>query len=183
MATIILRNADSASFIVHQVDLKTDEVQIIDNLNIIGDRLYYYNARYRDSVRSVRITSATFRQVYFGSNFFEIGDEQLNVLIDTGHCESSRPYSNDTCQVYVGKLFEPIAKEIGDKSLAQCYAEIEKKREAYRKVCNIQNTLLAIGSGKAPKSVEYNTNTLALDIETFLKNRKKCLAALKPKKK
>lgn len=183
MATIITRYCNSASFGIHTVDLTTDEVQIIDNLNITGDRLYYFNPRYVNSVRDVRITSSIFREARFGTELFEIGDEQLETLMTTGHCEASRAYRSDKCQVYVGEFFRPVAKEMGDKSLAQCYAEIEAKREEHRKVCNIQNALLAIGSGASIKSTEYDTGSLAADIETFLKHRKKCLAALKPKKK
>lgn len=183
MATIILRNSNSASFIVRSIDLETDEVQIIDNLNITGDRLYYFNSRYINSVRDVRIASSTFREVRFGADLFEISDKQLEALMTTGHSEANKAYSSDKCQVYVGEFFRLVAKEMGDKSLAECYAEIEAKREEHRKVCNIQNALLAIGAGTPIKPVEYDINTLAADIEMFLKHRKKCLAALKPKKK
>lgn len=183
MATIITRYSNSASFIIHTVDLKTDDVQIMDNLSIVNDRLYYFNPRYINSVHDVRITSSTFREARFGADLFEIGDKQLETLMTTGHCEAAKSYGSDKCQVYVGEFFRPVAKEMGDKSLAQCYAEIEAKREEHRKVCNIQNALLAIGSGAPIKPVECYDCSLAADIETFLKHRKKCLAALKPRKK
>lgn len=183
MATIIARGSNTTNFVVHSLDLNTDDIQIIDNLNINNDRLYYFNTSYYNNVRDVRITSVTFRQVCFGSDIYEIDDRQLETLMNTGHCEAGRGHSPVNCQVYAGKFFEPIAKEMGDKSLARCYAEIEAKREEHRKVRNIQNALLAIGSGTQIKPAECDINSLAADIETFLKNRKKCLAALKPKKR
>lgn len=183
MATIIIRYSNRANFVIKgTVDVTTDEVKIEDYLNIVKDKLYYHDDRYGDEVVAVDIKSPSFRRAMFGTNIYEIKDEQLEKLLRTGHAQACAAVSGYK-QVYVGKFFEPVAKEVGDQSLAQCYTRIEKERAEYRKKCGIQDALLAIGSGTVTKHVECDTGTLAADIETFLKNRKKCLAALKPKKK
>lgn len=183
MATTIIRYANRVDFVVKDtVDLSTDEVEIKDYLNIVKDKLYYCEDGWGDAVVAVDIKSANFRKVLFGTNFYEIEDAELEKLMRTGHALAHAPYYG-YLQVHVGKLFEPVAKERGDKSLAQCYARIEKERAEYRKKCGIQDALLAMGAGIIVKPAEFDGTLLAMDIETFLKNRKKCLDALKPKKR
>ena len=94
MATIIFRSSESTTFIIQNVDLKTDEVQIVDHLHITNDRLYYFNTRYCNSVRDVRITSATFRQIHFGTDRYMINNEQLEALMNTGHSEATKDYGD-----------------------------------------------------------------------------------------
>ena len=185
MATILIRYSNRANFVIKNgaVDLSTDEVQIADYLTIDSGKLYYHDYRYSNEVIAKSIRQSDFRQALFGTHFYRINDEQLDELMRTGQGWASGEYNTSNNRVYVGKFFEPVAKEVGDASLAKCYAEIEKVRAEYRKKCDIQNALLAIGTGTTIKPVEYNTDTLAADIETFLKNRSKCLAALKPKRK
>lgn len=185
MATILIRYSDRANFVIKdsRIDLSTDEVKIIDYLKIDSDKLYYHDYKYHHQVIAKGIKQADFRQALFGTSFYRISDEQLEELMRTGQGWVSDEYKTSKNRVYVGKFFEPVAKEVGDASLAQCYAEIEKVRAEYRKKCEIQDALLSIGTGTAVKPIEYNTDTLAADIETFLKNRSKCLAALKPKRK
>lgn len=185
MATILIRYSNRANFVIKdsRVDLSTDEVKIVDYLQITSDKLYYHDYKYRNEVIAKGIKQSDFRQALFGTNFYRINDEQLKELMCTGQGWASGEYNTSKNRVYVGKFFEPVAKEVGDASLAKCYAEIEKVRAEYRKKCDIQNALLAIGTGTTIEPVEYNTDPLAADIETFLKNRAKCLAALKPKRK
>ncbi len=184
MATILIRYSNRANFVIESgVDLATDEVQIIDYLKIDSAKLYYHDYRYSNEVIAKDIKRPDFRRALFGTNCYRINDEQLEELMRTGQGWASGEYNTSKNRVYVGKFFEPIAKEVGDDSLAKCYAEIEKARAEYRKRCDIQNALLAIGAGTTIKPAEYDTGTLAADIETFLKNRTKCLAALKPKRK
>lgn len=182
MATIILRYSNRANFVIKSLDLYSDEIKIEDYLYIETDKLYYYSD-FGHEVVAVKITDPNFRRALFGTNFYRINDAELEKLMATGEA-----YANGECGsrnlVFVGKFFEPKAKEIGDKTLAQCYAKIEEEREKYRKKCAIQDALLAIGSGTSINQAEHNsTDALAADIETFLKNRKKCLDALKPKKR
>lgn len=185
MATILIRYSNRANFVINSggVDLNTDEVQIIDYLKIDSNKLYYHDYKYYNEVIAKDIKRADFRQALFGTTFYRIDDEQLEELMRTGQGWASGEYNTSKHRVYVGKFFEPVAKEVGDASLAKCYAQIKKERAEYRKKCDIQNALLAIGTGTTIKPTEYNTDTLAADIETFLKNRTKCLAALKPKRK
>ena len=185
MATIIVRYSNRANFVIKDgiVDLSTDAVTVVDYLQIDSDKLYYYDYRYRNEIVAVPIKQADFRQARFDTNYYRIDDEQLEELIRTGQGWAWDEYKTSKNRVYVGKFFEPVTKEAGVASLAKCYALIETARAEHRKQRDIQNALLAIGSGTTIEPAEYDTDTLATDIETFLKNRKKCLAALKPKRK
>lgn len=183
MATIIVRYANRANFTIRgDVDLSTNKVQIYDYLQIANDKLYYHDNKYHNEVVAVAIKDNNFRRALFGTHFYGIPDDQLEILTSTGRCYATGDYGSKN-MVYAGKHFEPVAKKIGDKSLAECYARIEKAREQYREKYRVQNALLAVGSGAVAKHADTNNDTLAADIETFLKHRKKCLAALKPKKK
>lgn len=182
MSTIFIRWANRAGFEIHhrQIDATTDAVQILDYAKAEPDSLYYVRSNH-EYVRK-RIADASFNSCLIGSTMYALTDEQAQVLVNTGEAVAVGDYGVPSIKVYLAPAAAKLLERVGNESLARCYAKLAEARDKYKQKALLQQALLAVGNGQ-PIKQPVDNDTLATDIETFLKNRDKCLAALKPKRK
>lgn len=182
MATIFIRYANRAGFEIKygQIDATTDAVQILDYAKAEPDSLYYV----RDNYEYVRkqIEDISFNSCLIDSTMYALTDEQAQVLVNTGEAVAVGNYGVSSIKVYLAPAAAKLLEQVGNESLARCYAKLAEARDRYKQKALLQQALLAAANGQ-PIKQPVDSNTLATDIETFLKNRDKCLAALKPKRK
>lgn len=182
MSTTFIRWANRAGFEIKNglIDATTDAVEIIDYAKAEPDSLYYVRNNW-EYVRK-RIADASFNSCLIGTTMYALTDEQAQVLVNTGEAVAAGDYGASSIKVYLAPAATKLLEQVGNESLARCYVKLAEAREKYKAKELLQQALLAAANGQ-PVKQPVDSSTLAADIETFLKNRTKCLAALKPKRK
>ena len=181
MPTTFIRWANRAQFEIRNgvIDDTTDDVEILDYATAEPDSIYYVrnNFNYERS----RIAETDFNRKQIDLTIYTLTDDQVQTLIDTGTAIADGDYRVSSIKVYLASEAAKLLDQIGNESLAKCYARLVEARNKYKRRQSLQRALLAASNGYSPKHTAVDT--LATDIKTFLENRDKCLAALKPKQK
>ena len=182
MATTFIRWANRAGFEIKNgsIDVTTDDVEIVDYAKAEPDSLYYVHNDWEYERK--RILDADFNTKSIGTTMYRLSDDQARVLADTGEATAIGECGRSSVKVYLAPAASKLLKRVGDESLARCYAKAAEAREKYKQKQSLQQALLAAATGQ-PIKRPLTGDILAADIKTFLKNRDKCLAALKPKPK
>lgn len=182
MATIFMRWANRAGFEIKNgsIDVTTDDVEIVDYAKAEPDSLYYVHNDWEYERK--RIVDADFNTKLIGTTMYILSDDQTQLLADTGEATAIGECGRSSVKVYLAPAASKLLKRVGDESLARCYAKLAEARDKYKHKCSLQQALLAAVAGQ-PIKQPLAGDILAADIKTFLENRDKCLAALKPKPK
>lgn len=182
MPTTFIRWANRAGFEIKNssIDVTTDDTEIVDYAKAEPDSLYYVRNNWEYERK--RITDADFNTKLIGTTLYRLTDEQAQVLADTGEAIANGDYGATSIKVYLAPAAVKLLKRVGDESLARCYAKVAEARNKYKHKQSLQQALLAAATGQ-PIKQPVAGDILAADIKTFLENRDKCLAALKPKRK
>ena len=182
MPTTFMRWANRAGFEIKNgvIDATSDDVEIVDYAKAEPDRIYYVRNNWEYEPK--RITDTDFNTKLIGTTMYRLTDDQARVLVDTSEAIAYGDYGSAPIKVYLAPAAAKLLKRVGNESLARCYAKLAEAREKHKGKQALQQALLAAATGQ-PIKQPTNADTLAADIEVFLENRDKCLAALKPKPK
>lgn len=174
MATKIIRYSDRAEFMIKnlEVDLATEDVEVVDYVHIDENHIYFIGGSDKELKYNV-IGSKDWKEALIGHDFYSFNS--CDELIKTGHTKAT--YYHRSVDVYAGLYAVKVINEMGEKSLAKCYAYIAERRKAHEK--NLADIALLRATAKNVPSTEDTAENLVEDIKWFLDNRKEIKAKCK----
>lgn len=174
MATRIIRYSNRAEFKIEnlEVDYATEDVEVVDYVKADENHVYYIGGSIKELV-SKEIGSRNWQEGLIDHDFYHFND--CEELIKTGHTKAY--YYNRSVDVYAGLHVKKALDELGEKSLAKCYAYIAERRKVHEK--SLAEIKLLRATAKNVPATEDTAESLVEDIKWFLDNRKEIKAKCK----
>lgn len=174
MATKIIRYSNRAEFKIENlvVDLATEDVEVVDYVHIDENHIYFIGGSAKELKDNV-IGSRDWKEAIIDNDIYRFnGCEEL---IKTGHTKAT--YYHRSVDVYAGLHVKKVLDELGEKSLAKCYAYIAERRKEHAK--NLADLEMLRATAKNVPATEDTAESLVEDIKWFLDNRKEIKAKCK----
>ena len=174
MATQIIRYSNRAEFMIRNlaVDFTTEDVEVVDHVQIDEDHIYFIGGFHKELVAK-EIGSRDWKEAIIDNDIYKFnGCEEL---IKTGHTKAT--YYHRSVDVYAGLHAKKVVDEMGEKSLAKCYAYIAERRKENTK--NLADIELLRSTAKNVPATEDTAENIVDDIKWFLDNRKEIKAKCK----
>ena len=174
MATKIIRYSNRAVFQIENlaVDFTTEDVEVVDYVHIDENHIYFIGG-FRKELKDNVIGSRNWKEAWIDNDMY--GFNACEELIKTGHTKATCYHRS--VDVYAGLHAKKVVDEMGEKSLAKCYAYIAERRKEHAK--NLSDlALLRITAKNVPATADTAENIVD-DIKWFLDNRKEIKAKCK----
>lgn len=174
MATKIIRYSNRAEFQIENlaVDFATEDVEVVDYVNIDINHIYFIGGSRKELVAK-EIGSRNWKEGLIDHDLYQFND--CDELIKTGHTKAT--YYHWSVDVYAGLHAKKVIGEMGENSLAKCYAYIAERRKEHAK--NRADLELLRATAKNVPATEDTAENLVEDIKWFLDNRKEIKAKCK----
>lgn len=174
MATKIIRYSNRAEFQIENlaVDFATEDVEVVDYVHIDINHIYFIGGSRKELVAK-EIGSRNWKEGLIDRDLYQFND--CDELIKTGHTKAT--YYHRLVDVYAGLHAKKVIDEMGEKSLAKCYAYIAERRKEHAK--NLADIELLRATAKNVPATEDTAENLVEDIKWFLDNRKEIKAKCK----
>ena len=174
MATKIIRYSNRAEFQIENlaVDFATEDVEVVDYVHIDINHIYFIGGSRKELVAK-EIGSRNWKEGLIDRDLYQFND--CDELIKTGHTKAT--YYHRSVDVYAGLHAKKVIDEMGEKSLAKCYAYIAERRKEHAK--NLAEIELLRATAKNVPATEDTAENLVDDIKWFLDNRKEIKAKCK----
>lgn len=174
MATKIIRYSNRAEFQIENlaVDFATEDVEVVDYVHIDINHIYFIGGSRKELVAN-EIGSRNWKGGLIDHDFYQFND--CDELIKTGHTKAT--YYHRSVDVYAGLHAKKVIDEMGEKSLAKCYAYIAERRKEHAK--NLADIEMLRATAKNVPATEDTADNLVDDIKWFLDNRKEIKAKCK----
>ena len=174
MATKIIRYSNRAEFQIENlvVDFTTEDVEVVDYVHIDENHIYFIGGAYKELKGNI-IGLRDWKEALIDHDIYRFND--CAELIKTGHTTATYYYRS--VDVYAGLHATKVLKEMGEKSLAKCYAYIAERRKDHAK--NLADIDLLRSTAKNVPATEDTAENLVDDIKWFLDNRKEIKAKCK----
>lgn len=174
MATKIIRYSNRAEFQIENlaVDLTTEDVEVVDYVQIDENHIYFIGGSYKELKDNV-IGSTDWKEALIDHDIYRFNS--CDELIKTGHTKAT--YYHRSVDVYAGLHATKVLNEMGEKSLAKCYAYIAERRKEHAK--NLADIEMLRATAKNVPTTEDTADNLVEDIKWFLDNRKEIKAKCK----
>lgn len=176
MATQIIRYSNRAEYMIKnlQVDLDSEEVNVADYAQVDDNHIYFIGGSDKELVAK-EIGSERYKRAFIDHNEYCIDERSFEELIKTGQCTAT--YYNRSVNVYAGLHAMKVLNEMGEKSLAKCYAYIAERRKEHAKALSDAERLRATAKKSASDANTFDN--LVEDIKWFLDNRMEIKAKCK----
>jgi len=174
MATRIIRYSNRAEFQIENlaVDFTTEDVEVADYVYIDENHIYFIGG-FRKELAANKIGSKDWKEALIDNDIYRFNS--CEELIKTGHTTAT--YYNRSVDVYAGLHATKVINELGEKSLAKCYAYIAERRKEHAK--NLTDIEMLRATAKNDSATEDTAENLVEDIKWFLDNRKEIKAKCK----
>jgi hypothetical protein len=174
MATKIIRYSNRAEFQIENlgVDLATEDVEVVDYVQVDENHIYFIGGPCKE-LQANEIGSSEWKEALIDHDIYRFND--CEELIKTGHTKAT--YYHRSVDVYAGLHATKVLNEMGEKSLAKCYAYIAERRKEHAK--NLADIDLLRSTAKNVPATEDTAENLVEDIKWFLDNRKEIKAKCK----
>jgi hypothetical protein len=174
MATKIIRYSNRAEFQIENlgVDLATEDVEVADYVQVDENHIYFIGGPCKE-LQANEIGSSEWKEALIDHDIYRFND--CEELIKTGHTKAT--YYHRSVDVYAGLHATKVLNEMGEKSLAKCYAYIAERRKEHAK--NLADIDLLRSTAKNVPATEDTAENLVEDIKWFLDNRKEIKAKCK----
>jgi hypothetical protein len=174
MATKIIRYSNRAEFQIENlgVDLATEDVEVVDYVQVDENHIYFIGGPCKE-LEANEIGSSEWKEALIDHDIYRFND--CEELIKTGHTKAT--YYHRSVEVYAGLHATKVLNEMGEKSLAKCYAYIAERRKEHAK--NLADIDLLRSTAKNVPATEDTAENLVEDIKWFLDNRKEIKAKCK----
>jgi hypothetical protein len=174
MATKIIRYSNRAEFQIENlgVDLATEDVEVVDYVQVDENHIYFIGGPCKE-LQANEIGSSEWKEALIDNDIYHFND--CDELIKTGHTKAT--YYHRSVDVYAGLHATKVLNEMGEKSLAKCYAYIAERRKEHAK--NLADIDLLRSTAKNVPATEDTAENLVEDIKWFLDNRKEIKAKCK----
>lgn len=166
MATKIIRYSNRAEFEIENlvVDLTTEDVAVADYAHIDENHVYFIGGSHKELVAK-EIGEKDWKEALIGTDFYSFID--CAELIKTGHTTAT--YNHRSVDVYAGLHAQKVIDEMGEKSLAKCYAYIAERRKEHAKdLADIESLR---STAKNLSATEDTAESLVEDVKWFLDHR------------
>jgi thymidylate synthase len=177
MATKIIRYSNRAEFKIENlvVDFATEDVEVVDYVHIDENHIYFIGGfgGFPKELVANEIGSNDWKQALIDHDFYRFND--CEELIKTGHTKAT--HYHRSVDVYAGLHAKKVVDEMGEKSLAKCYAYIAERRKEHAK--NLADIDLVRSTAKNVTATEDTAENIVEDIKWFLDNRKEIKAKCK----
>ena len=176
MATKIIRYSNRAEFMIRNlvIDFTTEDVEVVDYVQIDENHVYFIGGFHKELVAK-KIGSRDWKEALIDHDIYHFND--CEELIKTGHTKATATYSHRSVDVYAGLHAKKVVDELGEKSLAKCYAYIAERRKENTK--NLADIELLRSTAKNVPATEDTADNIVEDIKWFLDNRKEIKAKCK----
>ena len=174
MATKITRYSNRAEFKVENldVDFTTEDVEVVDYVQVDENHIYFIGGPHKE-LQANEIGSSEWKEALIDHDIYHFND--CEELIKTGHTKAT--YYHRSVDVYAGLHATKVLNEMGEQSLAKCYAFIAERRKEHAK--NLADIDLLRSTAKNVPATEDTAENLVDDIKWFLDNRKEIKAKCK----
>lgn len=174
MATKITRYSNRAEFKVENldVDFTTEDVEVVDYVQVDENHIYFIGGPHKE-LQANEIGSSEWKEALIDHDIYHFND--CEELIKTGHTKAT--YYHRSVDVYAGLHATKVLNEMGEQSLAKCYAYIAERRKEHAK--NLADIDLLRSTAKNVPATEDTAENLVDDIKWFLDNRKEIKAKCK----
>lgn len=168
MATKIIRYSNRAEFQIENlvVDLTTEDVVVADYVHVDENHVYFIGGSYKELVAK-EIGAENWKEALIGTDFYSFID--CAELIKTGHTTATYCHRSDVIDVYAGLHAQKVIDEMGEKSLAKCYAYIAERRKEHAKDLAEIESLRS--TAKNVPATEDTAESLVEDVKWFLDHR------------
>ena len=174
MATKIIRYSNRAEFKIENlvVDFTTEDVEVADYVHVDENHVYFIGGPYKE-LQDKEIGSRDWKEALIDHDCYSFND--CEELIKTGHTKAT--YYHRSVDVYAGLHAKKVIDEMGEKSLAKCYAYIAERRKEHAK--NLTDIEMLRATAKNVPATEDPAENLVEDIKWFLDNRNEIKAKCK----
>ena len=174
MATKIIRYSNRAEFQIENlaVDLATEDVEVVDCVQIDENHIYFIGGSRKEFVAK-EIGSRNWKEACIDNDMY--GFNACEELIKTGHTKATCYHRS--VDVYAGMHAKKVIDELGEKSLAKCYAYIAERRKQHAK--NLADIELLRSTAKNVPATADTAENIVDDIKWFLDNRNEIKAKCK----
>ena len=174
MATRIIRYSNRAEFEIENlvVDFTTEDVEVVDHVHIDETHIYFIGG-FRKELAANKIGSRDWKEALIDNDIYHFNS--CEELIKTGHTTAT--YYHRSVDVYAGLHAKKVVDDMGEKSLAKCYAYIAERRKEHAK--NLTDIEMLRATAKNASATEDTAENLVEDIKWFLDNRKEIKAKCK----
>lgn len=175
MATRIIRYSNRAEFRIENlaVDFATEDVEVVDMVHVDENHVYFIGGFRKELVAKEIGSRNNWKEALIDNDMY--GFNCCDELISTGH--TTAKYYHRSVDVYAGLHAKKVIDEMGEKSLAKCYADIAERRKAHAKSLSDIELLRATARNVTAK--EDTAENIVEDIKWFLDNRKEIKAKCK----
>jgi hypothetical protein len=176
MATKIIRYSNRAEFRIENlvVDLTTEDVVVADYVHIDENHVYFIGGSHKELVAK-EIGAENWKEAFINRDIYSFID--CAELIKTGHTTATYCHRSDVIDVYAGLHAQKVIDEMGEKSLAKCYAYIAERRKEHAK--DLAEIELLRSTAKNVPATEDTAESLVEDVKWFLDNRAEIKAKCK----
>ena len=174
MATRIIRYSNRAVFQIENlaVDFTTEDVEVVDYVQIDENHIYFIGGSRKEFVAK-EIGSRNWKEACIYNDMYGFND--CEELIKTGHTKATCYHRS--VDVYAGLHAKKVIDELGEKSLAKCYAYIAERRKQHEK--NLADIDLLRSTAKNVPATADTAENIVDDIKWFLDNRNEIKAKCK----
>ena len=174
MATKIIRYSNRPEFQIENlaIDLTTEEIGVLDYVHIDENHVYFIGGPYKELVAK-EIGSRDWKEACIDNDLYSF--DSCEELIKTGHTKAT--YYHRSVDVYAGLHVKKVLDEMGEKSLAKCYACIAERRKEHAR--NLADIEMLRATAKNVPATEDTAENIVEDIKWFLDNRNEIKAKCK----